>query len=46
MEKAEEKIMLNIEKRTNATGLTLALVGRLDTTTAPELEQVLKDSLD
>lgn len=38
--------MLNIEKRTNATGLTLALVGRLDTTTAPELEQVLKDSLD
>ena len=38
--------MLNIEKKTNGSELTVALTGRLDTTTAPELEAVLKDSLD
>ena len=38
--------MLNIEKNTNETGLTFALTGRLDTTTAPELEKELKASLD
>ena len=38
--------MLNIEKKTNGAELTVALTGRLDTTTAPELEAVLKDSLD
>ena len=38
--------MLNIEKKTDASALTLALTGRLDTTTAPELEQVLKAALD
>jgi anti-anti-sigma regulatory factor len=32
------KNMLNIEKTTNASELTVALAGRLDTTTAPELE--------
>ena len=38
--------MLNIEKTTNASELTVALTGRLDTTTAPELEKELKASLD
>ena len=38
--------MLNIEKRANASELTIALNGRLDTTTAPELEKELKASLD
>ena len=38
--------MLNIEKKTNETALTVALNGRLDTTTAPELEKELKASLD
>ena len=37
--------MLNIEKRANASELTIALNGRLDTTTAPELEKELKASL-
>ena len=38
--------MLNITKNTNETELTVALSGRLDTTTAPELEKELKASLD
>ena len=38
--------MLNIEKTTKGTELTVALNGRLDTTTAPELEATLKASLD
>ena len=38
--------MLNITKNTNETELTVALTGRLDTTTAPELEKELKASLD
>ena len=38
--------MLNIEKNTNETGLIVVLTGRLDTTTAPELEKELKASLD
>ena len=38
--------MLNIEKNTNETELTVSLTGRLDTTTAPELEKELKASLD
>lgn len=38
--------MLNITKKTNASELTVALTGRLDTATAPELEQALKVSLD
>ena len=37
---------MNITKNLNGTELTIALEGRLDTTTAPELEQVLKDSMD
>ena len=35
-----------INKNLNATQLTIALAGRLDTTTAPELETELKASLD
>ena len=38
--------MLNIEKKANGTELNLVLSGRLDTTTAPDLENSLKESLD
>ena len=38
--------MLNIEKITDATALTVALGGRLDTTTAPQLEKALSQELD
>ena len=38
--------MLNIEKRTNGSELVVALEGRLDTITAPDLEAVLKEELD
>ncbi len=38
--------MLNIEKKANASELTVALTGRLDTTAAPELEKRLLPSLD
>ena len=38
--------MFNISKETNGNNLTIALSGRLDTTTAPELESELKGSLD
>ena len=38
--------MLNISKESNATSLTVILEGRLDTTTAPDMEKELKDSLD
>ncbi len=41
----EEKKM-TIDKALNATELTVTLVGRLDTTTAPHLEAELKTSLD
>ena len=37
--------MLNIEKKANGNELTVALTGRLDTTTAPELENELKENL-
>ena len=37
---------MTINKTTNGNALTIALEGRLDTTTAPELEQALKESLD
>ena len=36
---------MNINKTANGTDLTLALEGRLDTTTAPQLEAELKSSL-
>lgn len=38
--------MLNIEKKTNGNELTVALTGRLDTNTAPELEKELKENMD
>ena len=34
--------MLNISKAMEGSALTLALEGRLDTTTSPELEEVIK----
>ena len=37
---------MTINKRTGGNELTLSLAGRLDTTTAPELEKVLNASLD
>lgn len=37
---------MNISKIPNGTELTVALEGRLDTTTAPELEAELKGCLD
>jgi anti-sigma B factor antagonist len=38
--------MLNIDKNANESSLTITLEGRLDTTTAPQLESELKSSLD
>ena len=38
--------MLNIEKTALDSTLTVSLTGRLDTTTAPQLEAELKDSLE
>ena len=38
--------MLNIEKKLDGNILTVALEGRLDTTTAPQLETELKAALD
>ena len=37
---------MNIEKNLEGTTLTLALEGRLDTTTSPDLEESLAASLD
>ena len=37
---------MKMTKNLNGTSLNVALEGRLDTTTAPELEQSLKESLD
>ncbi|MCR5089371.1 MAG: STAS domain-containing protein [Oscillospiraceae bacterium] len=37
---------MTINKKLNGTVLTVALGGRLDTTTSPELESELKSSLD
>ena len=34
-----------IDKQLNGSELTLSLTGRLDTTTAPELEAVIKDNI-
>lgn len=38
--------MLNLGKKANGSELTIALVGRLDTTTAPKLDADVKQSLD
>ncbi len=37
---------MTIEKKVNGNELSVTLTGRLDTTTAPELEAALKESLD
>ena len=37
---------MTINKQQNGTSLTVALEGRLDTTTAPQLEAELRQSLD
>ena len=37
--------MLNLDKRQEQDKLTVTLEGRLDTTTAPELEKLLQESL-
>lgn len=37
---------MEIKKTSNGSALTLALVGRLDTTTAPQLEEVVTSSLE
>ncbi len=37
---------MNMTKTQNGTELTIALEGRLDTTTAPKLEQALKQDLE
>ena len=37
---------MTIEKKVEGTTLTIALEGRLDTTTSPDLEEVLASSLD
>jgi len=37
---------MTITKTQNGTALTVALEGRLDTTTAPDLEKELRDSLN
>ena len=37
---------MTINKTQNGNALTVAIEGRLDTTTAPQLEAELKDSLD
>ncbi len=37
---------MNIQKTLEGTTLTIALDGRLDTTTSPELEETLASSLD
>ena len=37
---------MNIEKKSEGSALTIALEGRLDTTTSPDLEEALAASLD
>lgn len=46
MVEKEYKIMLNINKSTDSSKLTVALEGRLDTNTSPDLEASLQESLD
>lgn len=38
--------MLNISKENGNNGLVIALDGRLDTTTAPQLEESVKESIE
>lgn len=38
--------MLNIEKKTEGKNLNMVLMGRLDTTTAPDLEKEIKECIE
>ena len=38
--------MLNIEKKSEGNNLSFALSGRLDTSTAPDLEKEVKDNIE
>ena len=38
--------MLNIEKKAEGKNLMMTLTGRLDTTTAPQLEESMKESIN
>ncbi|MCR5008846.1 MAG: STAS domain-containing protein [Oribacterium sp.] len=38
--------MLNIDKNVDGKNLNICLTGRLDTTTAPDLEKVVKENLE
>ena len=38
--------MLNIEKKSEGNNLTIELTGRLDTTTAPDLEKEVKGNIE
>ena len=38
--------MLNIEKKSEGNNLSFVLSGRLDTTTAPDLEKEVKDNIE
>ena len=42
----EGNIMLNINKNLNGETLTVTLEGRLDTASAPELDKIVRSSLD
>lgn len=37
---------MNIEKKTNGSELTIGVIGRIDTVTAPQLEAELKHSIE
>lgn len=38
--------MFNVDKKSEGKNLTLSLYGKLDTTTAPELDEVVKNELN
>ncbi|MBR3574735.1 MAG: STAS domain-containing protein [Lachnospiraceae bacterium] len=38
--------MFNVDKKTEGKNLTLSIYGKLDTTTAPELDEVVKNELN
>jgi len=45
-QKKEDETMLNIEKKAEGKNLMMTLTGRLDTTTAPDLEKEVKESIE
>ena len=42
----ERKINMNLTKKINDTELTVAIEGRVDTVTSPELDKLIKESVD